>query len=55
MLFRSRGDTAALLPLATGSLGLYLCTVFVHLSPALMAVLAAVSGMGMLAWHFISP
>lgn len=50
-----RGDTAALLPLATGSLGLYLCTVFVHLVPALMAALAAVAGMGMLAWHFISP
>ena len=50
-----RGDTAALLPLATGSLGLYCCTVFVHLTSAFVAVLAAVSGMGMLAWHFISP
>ena len=55
VMFHLSGDTAALLPLATGSLGLYLCTVFVNLTPALMAALAAVSGMGMLAWHFISP
>ncbi len=50
-----RGDTVALLPLVTGSLGLYLCTVFVHLIPALVAALAAAAGMGVLAWHFISP
>ena len=50
-----RGDTVALLPLATGSLGLYGCTLFIHLMPAFVSVLAAVSGMGMLAWHFISP
>ncbi|MEO6246510.1 MAG: GYF domain-containing protein [Opitutaceae bacterium] len=50
-----QGDNAALLPLVTGSLGLYLCTVFVHLVPALVAALAAVAGWGLLSWHFISP
>ncbi len=54
-MFYLRGDTVALLPLLTGSLGLYFCTVFVHLVPAILAGLAAVSGMGVLAWHFLSP
>ena len=55
VMFYLRGDTVALLPLLTGSLGLYFCTVFVHLVPAIVAGLAAASGMGVLAWHFLSP
>ncbi len=55
VMFYLQGDTVALLPLLTGSLGLYFCTVFVHLLPAVVAGLAAVSGMGVLAWHFLSP
>jgi hypothetical protein len=53
-IYYAQGETTPLLLAIAGSLGLYLCTVFVHLIPALLAVAAGVGGMGMLAWHFIS-
>lgn len=55
LMFYLQGQTESLLQLTVGSVGLYLCTVFVHLVPAVVAALAAVAGMGMLAWHFLSP
>ena len=45
---------AIVLSVAVGSVGLYLCTVCVHLIPAILAVLAGVGGMGTLAWYFLT-
>lgn len=53
-IFYAQGMTMPLLAAAVGSLGLYLCTVFVSMVPALVAVLAGVGGMGYLAWLMIS-
>jgi hypothetical protein len=53
-MFYAQGLATPLLAVAVGSVGLYLCTVFVHLIPAIIAALAAVGGMGYLAWQLIS-
>lgn len=49
-----QGQPMPLLQVAIGSVGLYLCTVFVSIIPAILAVLMAVGGMGTLAWYFLS-
>lgn len=49
-MFFAQGATTPLLAVATGSVGLYLCTVFVSFAPALVAVVAGVGGMGFLAY-----
>ena len=48
------GDHATLVLAAIGAAGLYLCTIFVNLVPVLAAAAAAIGGMGMLAWRFLS-
>lgn len=53
-MFYSQGLTLPLLEVAAGCLGLYLCTVFVSLIPALIAALLGLGGMGTLAWYFLS-
>ena len=53
-IFYAQGQPTPLLEVAAGAAGLYLCTVFVHLVPALVAAAAGVGGMGMLAWYFLS-
>jgi hypothetical protein len=52
-VFYAQGDTTPLIAVAVGSVGLYLCTVVTSFIPALIAFVAAVGGMGMLAYHFI--
>jgi hypothetical protein len=52
-IYYAQGDSLALLAVAAGSVGLYLCTIVVSLIPAIVAVAAGVGGMGLLAWHFI--
>lgn len=53
-MFYVQGLATPLLQLAVGCAGLYLCTVFVSLVPAIVAAVAAVGGMGTLAWYFLS-
>lgn len=53
-MFYAQGMSTALLAVAAGSAGLYLCTVFVHLIPAIVAVAAGVGGMGLLAWQMLA-
>ncbi len=53
-MFYAQGQAMPLLAVAAGSAGLYLCTVFVSLIPALIAAIAGVGGMGFLAWLLIS-
>ena len=53
-MYYAQGQPTPLLFAAVGSAGLYLCTVFVNIIPALLAAAAGVGGMGMLAWHLIS-
>lgn len=53
-MFYAQGMSTALLAVAAGSAGLYLCTVFVHLIPAILAVAAGVGGMGLLAWQMLA-
>lgn len=52
-IFYAQGDQVPLIAVTVGSIGLYLCTVVVSFFPALIAFLAAVGGMGYLAYHFI--
>ncbi len=49
-MFYAQGMPSALLAVAAGSAGLYLCTVFVSLFPVVIAAAAGVGGMGLLAW-----
>ena len=49
-----QGDHVSLVLAAVGAVGLYFCTIMVHLLPVLVAGGAAVVGMGMLAWRFLS-
>lgn len=49
-IFYAQGMPTALLAVAAGSTGLYLCTVFVHLIPVIVAALVGLGGMGLLAW-----
>jgi len=53
-MFYAQGLSSPLLELAVGSVGLYLCTVFTSVIPAILGALAGIGGMGMLAWFFIS-
>jgi hypothetical protein len=53
-MFYAQGMSTALLAVAAGSAGLYLCTVFVHLIPAIVAAAAGVGGMGWLAWQLLA-
>jgi hypothetical protein len=52
-IFFAQGQSTPFLAVVVGSIGLYLCTVVVSLIPAIVAFVAAVGGMGMLAYHFI--
>jgi hypothetical protein len=49
-----QGSPMLLIYAAAGCTGLYLCTVFVSLIPVVVAAAAAVGGMGLLAWQFLS-
>ena len=49
-----QGDHVSLVLAAVGAVGLYFSTIMVHLLPVLVAGGAAVVGMGMLAWRFLS-
>jgi hypothetical protein len=53
-VFYAQGLSAPLLQVIVGCVGLYCCTVFVNLVPAIVAAVAAVGGMGTLAWYFLS-
>jgi hypothetical protein len=53
-IYYAQGQSFPLLLAVIGSIGLYLCTVVVHLIPAVVAFAAAVGGMGMLAWHLLT-
>lgn len=53
-MFYAQGATMPFLAVAAGSAGLYLCTVFVSLAPAIVAAAAGVGGMGYLAWLMLS-
>lgn len=53
-MFYAQGATLPLLAVTVGCAGLYLCTVFVSLVPAIIAVLAGVGGMGFLAWQMLT-
>jgi len=46
----AEGPPTALLAVAVGSAGLYLCTVFISMIPVVLAAAAGVGGMGLLAW-----
>ncbi len=53
-MFYAQGLNGPLLQVAAGSIGLYLCTIMVSLLPALVAVIAAIAGMGTLAMYLLS-
>lgn len=53
-IFWTHGQPGSLLPLAFGSAGLYLSTVFVTYLPVGLAALSGLGGMGMLAWKLLS-
>jgi hypothetical protein len=53
-MFYAQGLPVPLLQVTAGCVGLYLCTVFVNLIPAVIAAAAAVGGMGTLAWYLLS-
>lgn len=49
-MFYAQGASMPLLAAVAGSVGLYLCTVFVSMFPVILAVATGVGGMGWLAW-----
>jgi hypothetical protein len=53
-MFYAQGQMLQLGELAAGALGLYLCTVFVSMVPAILAGLAAIGGMGLVSWFLLS-
>lgn len=53
-MFYTQGLHLPLLQVAVGSIGLYLCTIVVGIVPAIIAPVAAIGGMGTLAWFFLS-
>jgi len=53
-IFYVQGDHLPLVFAGLGAAGLYLCTVFVSMLPVIAAGGAAVAGMGLLAWRFLS-
>lgn len=54
LMFFVQGLNVPLLQVTIGCVGLYLCTISVTLVPALVAAVAALGGMGTLAWYFLS-
>jgi hypothetical protein len=54
VMFFAQGEPLPVLLLSIGSVGLYLCTIFVHMVPVLMAASAAVGGLGSLSWYLLS-
>lgn len=52
--FYAQGLPMPLIQVAVGCMGLYLCTVFVRLLPAIVAAVMGLGGMGTLAWYFLS-
>lgn len=52
--FYAQGQTPSLIAASAGSAGLYLCTVFVQIAPALVAAIAAIGGMGALGWFLLT-
>jgi hypothetical protein len=53
-MFYVQGQHVALIEIAIGSAGLYLCTIFVSLLPVVIASAAGLVGMAAVAWGFIS-
>jgi hypothetical protein len=53
-MFYAQGQSMPLMELAAGSLGLYLCTVFVSMVPVIIVGLAGIGGMGLVAWFLLS-
>jgi hypothetical protein len=53
-MFYAQGLNLQIAELAAGTIGLYLCTVFVSLIPVVIAGIAAIGGMGLIAWYFVS-
>lgn len=53
-IFYAQGLGLPFMQVAIGSAGLYLCTVFVSIVPAVIAAAAGIGGMGTLAWYFLS-
>lgn len=53
-MFYAQGHAAAFGAVLLGSVGLYLCTIFVSVMPALLAAAAGVAGMGLLAWQYLA-
>jgi hypothetical protein len=53
-IFYVQGAPMLLIYAGIGAAGLYLCTVFVSLIPVIVAAAAAIGGMGLLAWNFLS-
>jgi hypothetical protein len=53
-MFYVQGLPMLLLAAVAGSAGLYLCTVFVNLIPAILAAAAGIGGMGFLAWQLLT-
>lgn len=53
-LFWTHGQTAPLLGLAGGSVGLYCCTIFVSLVPVLISAGLAAGGFAFMAWQLLS-
>jgi GYF domain 2 len=54
-MFYAQGFHLPLLEVAVGAAGLYLCTVFVSLVPAILSALAAVAGLGAVTWFLLTP
>jgi len=54
LVFFLQGDHGPLLAAIAGGAGLYLCTVFVSMLPVLITAAVGLSGLGYVAYHFIS-
>ncbi len=54
LVFFLQGDHAPLLAAVAGGLGLYLCTIFVSMLPVLISAALGLSGLGYVAYHYIS-
>ncbi|MCX6951597.1 MAG: hypothetical protein NTV51_05360 [Verrucomicrobia bacterium] len=53
-IFFAQGQPFPLLLAAIGSVGIYLCTIFVNMLPVILAAGAAVGGLGALSWYLLS-
>ena len=52
-MFYAQAAPVLLLAVAAGSLGLYLCTVFVSVAPVVLAAVLGIGGMGYMAWQLL--